>query len=517
VSASSPDLDRSIFDRQLSIDEVRALASNDLAFYTSLMYPKFRAAEHHKHICDVLNDVTVGKKKRVIITLPPRHGKSILASQHFPAFYIGRHPDREIICATYSQDKADDWGREVRNQVIDPIYGVVFPGVTLRKDSTAARRFKTPQQGGYFAAGRNSPMTGRGASCLIIDDILKGDEEADSLRIREKVKNWWGSVAYTRLTPDGAVVLIGTRWHTDDLIGFVTREHADEGWEIIDYPAISASGEALWPDRFPVEHLRKIRRALTDRHWNALYQQQPYTEEGAIIKRHFWRPWLRPLDSTLPEFIVISLDTAYTKEKQNDRTACTVWWVVRGEDERARFLLRYAWAERLEFNDLMVKLEDTVAHFGRGGVPVRVLIEAKASGLSVIQELRRRKPELNVVEVPATTDKFARAYSVQTFMEHGTVCAVARMEPRGVVDTALQQAFPGREDDRAEEPVFRPWAQECVDECAVFPRGRHDDYLDSVTHALRHLRDLGFELFVEDDPSPVIPQGSADPNGIVLY
>lgn len=506
----------SIFDRQVTPDEIQALCRSDLAFYTSLFFPKFRVARHHQRIADVLNDVAAGKKKRVILTMPPRHGKSLLASQHFPAWYLGKHPDRELICATYSQDKADDWGREVRNQVTDPLYNLVFPGVTLRKDSAAARRFKTPQQGGYFAAGRNSPITGRGASVLIVDDIIKGDEEADSERIRTKVKNWWGSVAYTRLTPDGAIVLIGTRWHEDDLIGFVTREHKDEDWEVVDFPAITPEGEPLWPERFPIEHLRRIKRALSDRHWTALYQQRPYSEDGAVVKRHWWQPWLTPLEATEPEFIVISLDTAYTKEVQNDRTACTVWWVVRGEDMRARFLLRYAWAERLEFSSLMEKLEDTAHHFGRRGVPMRVVIEGKASGKSVIQELRRRQPEMNVVELPASTDKFARAYSVQTFMEHGSVCAVAKLEPRGVKDAALRRDFPDRADDHGSDPVFRPWAQECIDECAAFPRGRHDDYLDSVTHGLRHLRELGFELFVEDDPPPVMPVGS-DPKEAALY
>lgn len=472
------------------LELLQAVCSEDLGAYIAAMWPRFSLAPHHMRLLDALERVERGVCDRLIVTMPPRHGKSLIVSQHFPAWFLGRNPQREVICATYAQEKADDWGREVRNQFADPLFQSIFPGVALRADSKAARRFKTPQGGSFFAAGRNASITGRGAGVFVVDDPLKGREEADSPTIREKLKSWYASVVYTRLDPGGAIVLVATRWHDDDLIGWAMREHAHENWEVIDFPAIAEVGgeeRALWPGRFPLEWLHRRRRTLPSRDWEALYQQRPQASEGGIIKRAWWSPWVEA--APRPQMVVISLDPAYTANDENDRSACTVWWLFADErDGRQGLLLRYAWAKRLEFSDLVKEVADTAAHFGQKGVALRVLIEAKASGLSVVQELRRLQPGLSVWAVNPQGDKVARAYAAQPAFEAGKVFAMARREKLG--------------DEGVLEPVFRPWAREVIDECAAFPRGKDDDLVDSVTQAVGHLRSIGVTFFPEDDPPP---------------
>lgn len=193
------------------------LAFSSLATYSAVNWPGYKIAQHHKVISEHLEAVERGDIPRLMITMPPRHGKSMLASEFFPAWYLGRNPDHYVIAATYAQELADDFGRKVRNQISDPLYQAIFPGVGLKSDSTSSRRFHvtqpldsfiTGQNGAYFAVGVGGPLTGRGAHLLLIDDPVKNREEADSELIRRKTKDWYTSTAYTRLMPGGRVVII---------------------------------------------------------------------------------------------------------------------------------------------------------------------------------------------------------------------------------------------------------------------------------------------------------------------
>ena len=483
---------------QAKIDDdadLLAAAGADLALYTSLMYPRFQMAAHHQRIIEALEDVEAGRCKRLMIFLPPRHGKSLLASTHFPAWFLGRNPEKFIICTSYGQDMADDFGRLVRNQLQDPLYQAIFPGVTLRADSKAVGRFATNHDGTYFSIGLGGSLTGRGANLLLVDDPVRNMEDADSAKQRAATQSFYSSAAYTRLMPGGAVVVIQTRWHADDLSGWLLREQAHENWRVISLPAISPAGDALWPEFFDIDALMNIKRSQSSRVWSALYQQEPVAEEGAIILRHWWQPWLTPPSQLEhPDQIIISLDTAYTSKEQNDPSACTVWYVMAGQytpppnmlpgvpldepDLRAKMLMRFAWAERLQFNDLLLQITETIESFQIPGVPLRLLVEAKASGISIIQELRRRMPGLNVTAITPKGDKVSRAHAITSMLEHGRVYALARDEGHG--------------------PEFRPWAEMVVDQCAAFPVGAHDDLTDTVTQALRYVRDLGVEFFAED-------------------
>lgn len=297
-------------------------AFSRLISYSAYQWPGYRDAHHHRLIARHLEAVERGDIKRLMITMPPRHGKSMLASEFFPAWYLGRNPEHYVVAATYAQELADDFGRKVRNQIADPSYGAIFPGVGLKSDSTSSRRFhvtqpldsfSTGQNGAYFAVGVGGPLTGRGAHLLLIDDPVKNREDAESEVIRKKTKDWYTSTAYTRLMPGGRIVVIQTRWHEDDLAGWLQTEHAHEDWVVLDLPAISDDGEALWPEQYPVETLEQIKRALPPRDWSALYQQRPSPETGDYFKRE----WVVPVEVIPPRdamFIYGGSDYAVTAD-----------------------------------------------------------------------------------------------------------------------------------------------------------------------------------------------------------
>lgn len=238
------------------------------------------------------------ESNRLMVAMPPRHGKSLLTSEIFPAWYLGTFPDRRVILASYEADFAATWGRKARSILEE--YGQSLFGISVSKDSSAANRWDIAgHRGGMVTAGVGGPITGKGADLLLIDDPVKNAEEANSYTYRQRAWDWYQSTAYTRLEPDGAIVLIQTRWHGDDLAGRVLKDAEREGepWEVLDLPAIArandrlgrAPGEALWPERFNETRLRAIRKAVGEYYWAALYQQRPTEDQGGRIKRN----WLR--------------------------------------------------------------------------------------------------------------------------------------------------------------------------------------------------------------------------------
>lgn len=289
-----------------------APTAEDFAFsrlisYSAYQWPGYRDAAHHRLIARHLEAVERGEIKRLMITMPPRHGKSMLASEFFPAWYLGRNPDHYVVTATYAQELADDFGRKVKNQIEDAGYQGIFPGVSLADDSKSAKRFHIEgseggyehgltQRGAFYAVGVGGPLTGRGAHLLLIDDPVKNREDAESEIIRKKTKDWYTSTAYTRLMPGGRIVIIQTRWHEDDLTGWLLTDHDHEGWVVLNLPAIDDAGEALWPEQYDIAALEKIRLAIGPRDWSALYQQRPTPETGDYFKRD----WIHLVDHLPP-------------------------------------------------------------------------------------------------------------------------------------------------------------------------------------------------------------------------
>lgn len=270
----------------------------------------------------------------------------------FPAWYLGRHPDRFVISASYGQDLADDFGRKVHNLINSPTHGTLFPACRLADVSASMRRFDTQAGGSYFAVGRGGAITGRGAHLLLLDDPLKDREEAYSETIRRALHEWFTYVAYTRLQPGAAIVLIQTRWHEDDLAGRLLRDQANENWVVLSLPAIAevdepfrCAGEALWPERFPLPELQRIRQSIGSAAWASLYQQRPSAAEGTIFKRNWVRTYREPPQSF--ERIVQSWDTAFKSGAENDYSVVTTW----GSTETGHFLLSL-WRARLEFPEL---------------------------------------------------------------------------------------------------------------------------------------------------------------------
>lgn len=445
--------------------------------FARAIYPRFDVAPHLTILAEKLQDVEAGKTDRLIITMPPRHGKTWLASHLFPAWFLGRNPDKYVIAATYAQDLADDIGRAVRNIVGDPTYTDIFPGIGLASDSASVRRFATTQGGLYFGVGVGGPITGRGAHLLLIDDPIKGREDADSEAIRRKLWDWYTSVAYTRLMPGGRIVLIQTRWREDDPAGRVQKEHAHEGWETVDFPAILPSGRALWEDRYPIESLNRIKSSIPARDWNALYMQRPSAEEGGILKRAWWKRWARSEPPAL-DHVLVSVDGAYSAKDSADYSAITVWGfsrtAVSGDVDRGRgadgLILLDAWRDRLEYPDFRSKVLAVI----KDREPDTILIEDKASGQSLIQELRRAG--IAVTAYKPDRDKVARAYSASNVFESGAVW--------------VPEA---------------PFAEMVINECAAFPTGAHDDLVDTVTQAVLNFRQRGMLRLASDDTWDVPP------------
>jgi predicted phage terminase large subunit-like protein len=420
------------------------------------MRPAFDgAAAHIRILISRLEAVERGEIKRLIIAIPPRHGKSYTTTELFPAWFLGRKPDRYVISAACTQELADRFGRSVRNVMIDPRYAAIFPGAQLSQDSAAVSRFSTQAGGEYFGIGRGGAVVGRGADLMVIDDPLRDAQEAASANIRSQLHQWFSEVAYTRLQPGASIVIISTRWHQDDLAGWLMREHADEGWRVLSLPAIAErdegwrqEGSVLWPERYPAETLRQIRAQIGGAAFAAQYEQRPTPEEGAVFKREWWRTY-----SDVPrEFqrTVQAWDTAFKTGEQNDYSAC----VTIGETETGFHLLHVA-RDRWEFPDLKRK----VCEFGEHWQPSALIIEDAASGQSLAQELRR-ETSLPVIAVPADRDKIARAHAVSGLVESGRVLL----------------------------PTAAGWLDDFLDEVTVFPNARHDDMVDALTLGLGYLR-----------------------------
>ena len=429
--------------KQLSqTEQTRILAASRLLCYAALQYPDYKIGRHHRLIADALQQVERGEITRLIITMPPRHGKSMLASEYFPAWYLGRNPESQIIAATYSQDLASTFGRKVRNQLIDPLYKSVF-GTGASDDSASASQVMTTRGGVYNAVGVGGALTGRGAHLLLIDDPIKGREEADSEIIRRKQREWYNAVAYTRLMPNGAIVVIQTRWHEDDLAGYVLADHAHEGWIQLNLPAINNDGAALWPDQYPIEQLERIRKTIGAREWNALYQQNPTPAEGVQFKNEWFHRY-RLGDEPQGLRYYMASDFAVTPDA-GDYTEHGVF----GVDHHGKWWLVDWWSGQTT-PDIWIERALDLADRWR---PMLWAAEAGVIRRSVEPFLTRRMHErrsyCKIEWVASISDKPTRARGFEARAAMGLV-NLPRTE----------------------------WADRLLDQLLRFPAGKHDDAVD---------------------------------------
>lgn len=299
----------------------RELATRNVLPFVELFHPKYLAGWFHTNLCALLDDfiraVEDGRSPRLIITTAPRVGKSTIVSERLPPYMLGRHPDWEVIGATYGQDLSDTFGRKVRDLMNNPIYQDLFQ-VTVDPRSNSADFLRTHQGGSYKAVGVGGSLNGIGANVLIIDDPIKDRQEAESALLRSRLKDWYTSVARTRLHPGAGLIITATRWHVDDLIGTLLKEQETnketDQFIVYEFPAIARqdepyrkAGEALHPERYPLSALKRIKAVLPPRDWEALYQCQPFIESGNFFKAD----WIKYYD-TLPANInwITSVDFA---------------------------------------------------------------------------------------------------------------------------------------------------------------------------------------------------------------
>ena len=456
----------------------REKCHEDFMTFVGEMWSAFIHGKHHEIMAEAFERVAKGDLKRLIINMPPRHTKSEFASYLLPAWFLGKYPDKKIIQTAHTAELAVGFGRKVRNLVNSADYKAVFPNVSLQSDSKAAGRWNTNQGGDYFAIGVGGAVTGKGADLLIIDDPHSEQEGASSdINVFNRTYEWYTSGPRQRLQPNGAIVVVMTRWHNKDLTGQVVdasikRGGADQ-WEVIELPAIMPSGKPLWAEFWKMEELQALKAELPNSKWMAQYQQDPTSEEGALVKREWWQVWenREPPDC---EFIIQSWDTAFMKNQRADFSACTTWGVFYKEDDDGMIspfvILLDAYKERLEFPDLKTRAMEKYNEYK----PDAFIVEAKAAGMPLIFELRAMGIPVQEYTPSRGNDKISRVNAVSDLFASGVIYA----------------------------PSTR-WAEEVVEEFAGFPNMEHDDLVDSSTQALLRFRQGGFiplHSAEEDEP-----------------
>lgn len=442
--------------------------------------PDYSVNWHHEIICREIDALVRGDVTRLILCMPPRHGKSELISRRLPAYILGRDPDAEIIACSYSSDLAQRMNRDVQRIIDDPLYTEVFPDTKLFGSNV-----RTVAQGSYLrnsdifevvgrkgtyrAAGIGGGITGMGAKYAIIDDPIKNRQDANSETIRETIWEWYASTLYTRLAPDGRVLLIMTRWHEDDIAGRLISHQSDEDgeqWRVISFPAFAESsrddrhsedarteGQPLWGSRFSGKTLAQIKAAVGSYNWAGLYQQRPAPSEGAIFMRAWWKRYEEAPKTLAAEMegIVMSWDLAFKDAKDSDYVVGQVW----GRKRADRYLLDQVRARM----DFPATVKAVRAMKEKWPQVRRIYIEDKANGPAVISTLQREIQGL--IAINPEGGKMVRANAVTGQIESGNVW--------------LPSA------------ALAPWIGDFIEECAAFPNGVNDDQVDAMTQALNKM------------------------------
>ncbi len=416
-----------------------------------------------------------------MLLMPPRSGKSELCSRSFPAWHMGRNPDHEIIACSYNVSLAMTFSKKVKEVLEDPVFHPVFDIRLDPNDKSAEEWSLNSSRGAYVAAGVGGGITGKGAHLLIIDDPLKNAEEADSADIRDKLWDWYGSTAYTRLAPGGGVLVVQTWWHDDDLAGrlqvaMASDPHADQ-FTVVKYPAIAESdeyldfdsdlivdspptngellrkkGEALHPERYDLDKLNQIKRTISPRFWSALYQQNPVPDDGAYFLKEHFRRAAPPVESRAN--VYIAWDFAISEKKQNDYTVGTV--ILQDEDDVLHVAeqVRFKSGDAMFICDAILNLSHSWYTPGQQvGFEDGQIYRAIASLLK--KKMQEKRQYLSIQLLKPITDKLARARPLQGRMQQGMVSFSNEGE----------------------------WYDTCRLEMLRFPAGAHDDCVDSLAWA----------------------------------
>lgn len=466
--------------RQVLIEEARReLARRTMGDFVLYVDDNYRMNWHHRLLCDYLDKLACKEIRRLMVFMPPRHGKSELVSRKFPAYLLGRNPDTSIISCSYSADLASRMNRDVQRLIDSEQYLELFPGTQLSNQHT--RRFYetrytrnnnmfevVDKKGTYRSSGVGGGITGMGGEYIIIDDPVKNREDADSATMREKVYDWYTSTLYTRLEKDGCILLTLTRWHEDDLAGKLLKaaqEGADQ-WTILELPAVCEyppkpydvrqEGEALWKWKYDEEALEKMKVTVGSRDWAALYQQHPTPGEGGTFKREWWN-YYKVLPDGLYDFVQ-SWDCTFKDAQSSDYVVGQVW----ARKGSSRYLLDQV-RGRMSFTETLRAIRSLSAKWPQA---IRKLVEDKANGTAVIDVLRKEIPGLIPVEPEG--GKIVRANAVTAVAEAGNIYLP--------------------------DPSIAPWVHDFVEEHAVFPNGANDDQVDAQTQANTYYNSSSFSL-----------------------
>lgn len=500
-------IDEAILQEYMRRKQLRA-RSRDFLHFVAEVAPWFVFEEIHILIAKAFDRIAFGDSDRLMLFLPPRAGKSLLSSTFLPAWWMGLYPSDQILHTSYAGTLVEKFGRHIRNLLLTDEYKMLFPNTTVSKDSKAAAQWATTQGGVYNAAGVGAGIAGKGFNLGLIDDPVS-EQDMYSQPAMEKVWEWYKAGFYTRRQPErNKIVLVMTRWAQADLAGQLLSSQllnpqADR-WEVIKvpaiinedvanklnaiavdpqyepflkkpgrpYPMVYKAGDSFSPRRWPLQELIRTKNSVSNKVWASLYMQEPYTEEGGILARDKWRKWTY---ESLPncEYIIQSYDTAFEESETSDYTVRTTWGVFRRpEDGRYACILLERLRKRLNFPELRDNAWEAYKIYS----PDRILIEKRASGHSLIQELRRRG--LPVLPVEAKGSKLARAHVAAVVLDQGLVYYVPRN-----------------------------WADEIIDECAAFPNAAHDDAVDSCVHAWLFLRRTFHLQLIEEDDEPLQQAG----------
>lgn len=472
-------------------------ASESFMGFVKLRHPRWHLPFFQEELINTLDALEKDELgvDNILITMPPRHAKSHFGTVLFPAYFMARDPERYIMSTSYNAQLATDFGRQVRDIVTDKVVSQAFPDFQVSPESRAQDVWSTTEGGRYFAIGVGGTTSGRPANLLVLDDPIRNREDAESATYRNKIWNFYVSALATRLQPQNSgrpskQIVTLTRWHPDDPAGRLQEsdDWAEGRWHHLDYPAIIsrpkhylcpdtkeaktvAEEVPLWPERFPIADLKR-RQRLNPREFESLYQQRPYIAGGNLIKASWWRFYPQDLDPTTFSTLIISADTAFKKDEQNDNSALAVM----GMDLNGDIYLVDMVRGRFEFPDLKMRLT-TLNSLWRGKGLRGVYIEDKASGQSLIQELKR-KSGMSVIPYKVVADKVARVNSILPLIEGGRVFL----------------------------PEKSPWLDDFIEECTSFPSGKHDDMVDAFTMGVDILSKTGvmpedFELHLDTTQS----------------
>ena len=453
-----------------------AAAQDNMLGFAAAVYPGFKIGPHHRKLAKIFTDVIEGRKKRVIINIAPRMGKSEFSSYLFPAYFLGKYPQKKIIMGTHTAGLSEDFGRRIRNLIDTEEYREIFPQTMVADDQKAAGKWSTSVGGQYYAAGVGGALAGRGADLFVIDDPhSEQDVKTNSRLAFDTAWSWFQTGPLQRLMPGGGIIVVMTRWSLLDLTGrlisYQSKNPEAEPWEIVELPAIlhedTDNEKSLWPEQWPLATLKSTKAALDPKYWNAQYMQQPTAENSAIVSRKMWRIWESD-DPPRCDYVIQSWDTAFETKNNSDYSACTTWGVFYNEEEgdSPQVILLDAFKDRMAFPEL----KSVALKHWKEWEPDAFIVEKKAAGAPLIQELRSMGIPVQEFSPSRGNDKLVRLNAVADLFSSGKVWA----------------------------PDTR-WAREVIEEMAAFPVGEHDDFVDTTTQALLRFRQGGFIALDSDE------------------